>query len=404
MTTKWHSIGEADLRKGQSVLTRVDLNVPLMHGEISDDTRLRAILPTLKMILSSGAKPILLSHFGRPEIGANNEEYSTKIICTPLSRLIGAEVRHVGNSIGDQAKAAISDLPDGAVLVLENTRFHEGETANDPKFAKDLSALGDIFISDAFSAAHRAHASVVGIPRHLPSFAGLSMERELRILESLLNTPKRPIMAVVGGAKVSSKLGLLNFLISKMDHILVGGGMANTFLAAQGHEVGHSLVERDMIDLANEILAKASTAGCNIILPLDVVVAEKFEREVPNEVFDITSCPENGMILDAGPRTIAHLRDILDGVSSLIWNGPLGAFELEPFDKATTALAKIVGQKSKDGLLNSVAGGGDTVAALNKAGVAEEFGYVSTAGGAFLAWMEGKKLPGILALEVEEAK
>jgi len=392
----WKTLDDLDL-KGKTVLTRVDINVPVADGVVTDATRIERILPTVSDILAKGGKPVLMAHFGRPK-GQVVAEMSLRITLPTLEKVLGVPVRFAEDCIGLAAKKAVAALGTGEVLLLENTRFHAAETANDGAFAASLAALGDIYCNDAFSAAHRAHASTEAIARLLPSCAGRLMQAELEALEAALSAPERPVAAVVGGAKVSTKLELLGNLVSKVDHLVIGGGMANTFLAAQGVAVGKSLAEHDMTGTASEIIAKAEAAGCNIILPIDIVVAREFAANAANETLAATDCPQDAMILDAGPATVAAIAETFAECKTLIWNGPLGAFEIEPFDRATNAAARKAAELSRDGALVSVAGGGDTVAALKKAGVADDFTYISTAGGAFLEWMEGKTLPGVAAL------
>jgi phosphoglycerate kinase len=348
-------------------------------------------------IIARGGKVVLLAHFDRPK-GKVVPEMSLSHVKDALAAALGRKVVFGADCIGAPARAAITAAGQGDVVLLENTRFHAGEEKNDPALAAELAALGDIFVNDAFSAAHRAHASTEGIAKLMPKAAGRLMEAELRALEAALGTPQRPVVAVVGGAKVSTKLDLLGNLVGKVDHLVIGGGMANTFLVAQGVEVGKSLAERDMADTAREILAKAKAAGCAIHLPVDVVVAREFKAGAAHETVAAGACPADAMILDAGPQTVAALTKVFETCKSLIWNGPLGAFEIEPFNTATNAAAKVAADLTRAGKLISVAGGGDTVAALNQAGAAEEFTFISTAGGAFLEWMEGKTLPGVAAL------
>ncbi len=393
----WKTLDDMDL-DGKVVLTRVDINVPVENGVVTDDTRIQRIIPTIKDIIAKGGKPVLMAHFGRPK-GERVPDMSLSIVRPALEAALGLPVMFAEDCIGAPAKKAVSALEPGQVLLLENTRFHAGETTNDAGFSAALAALGDVFCNDAFSAAHRAHASTAGIARLLPSCAGRLMQAELSALEAALGDPDRPVVAVVGGAKVSSKLDLLGNLVSKVDHLVIGGGMANTFLAAQGIDVGKSLCEHDMTDTALEILGKAKDAGCEIILPSDVVVAWEFAAGARNETVPADACPADAMILDAGPETVARIGQTLETAKTLIWNGPLGAFEIEPFDMATNAAAAKAAELTRAGHLISVAGGGDTVAALNKADAAKDFTYISTAGGAFLEWMEGKELPGVAALQ-----
>jgi phosphoglycerate kinase len=389
----WKTLDDMDLA-GKTVLTRVDINVPMDAGRITDATRITRIVPTVRDILAAGGKPVLLAHFGRPK-GAYVPEMSLKPLVPALSEAFGVEVTFVERPSRD----ALDALPAGSVVLIENTRFSAMEEANDPKMAGFLASLGDVFCNDAFSAAHRAHASTEGVAHLLPSCAGRLMAAELRALEAALTDPKRPVVAVVGGAKVSTKLDLLSNLVEKVDHLVIGGGMANTFLAAQGFEIGTSLAERDMVETALDVLAKAAQQQCQIILPVDVIVAREFKAGAASSLHHAQDCPADAMILDAGPATVKLITDTLMGAETLIWNGPLGAFEIAPFDAATMAAAQAAASLTRDGQLVSVAGGGDTVAALNAAGVSQDFTYISTAGGAFLEWMEGKTLPGVAALE-----
>lgn len=397
----WKTIDDMDL-DGKVVLTRVDLNVPVEDGRVTDTTRIERVVPTLSDILAKGGKPVMLAHFGRPK-GQRVETMTLAQIRGDVERILGVPVRFAEDCIGDAAKAAIAELQAGEALLLENTRYHAGEEQNDPGFAAELAALGDVYVNDAFSAAHRAHGSTEGIARLLPSAAGRLMEAELEALESALGEPVRPVVAVVGGAKVSTKLELLGNLVRKVNILVIGGGMANTFLAAKGIDVGMSLAEHDMTDEAREIMAKAEEVACDILLPTDVVCATEFAAGVDNVTVDADACPADRMILDAGPASVATIAEAFDTARTLIWNGPLGAFEIEPFDAATNAAARMAAELTRSGQLVSVAGGGDTVAALNKAGVADDFSYISTAGGAFLEWMEGKELPGVAALEASGA-
>ncbi len=392
----WKTLDDMDLN-GKVVLTRVDINVPVEDGKVTDDTRIQRILPTLRDILAAGGKPVLLAHFGRPK-GQRVPEMSLSVVQPALEAALGHPVKFAEDCIGGPAKKAVAALQGGEVLLLENTRFHEGETKNEGLFAASLAALGNIYCNDAFSAAHRAHASTEALAHLLPSCAGRLMQAELSALEAALGDPERPLVAVVGGAKVSTKLDLLGNLVGRVNQLIIGGGMANTFLAAQGIDVGKSLAEHDMADTAREILAKAEDEGCEIVLPSDVVVAREFAVGAAHETVAADACPADAMILDAGPDTVARISEIFEAAKTLIWNGPLGAFEIEPFDAATNAAAKKAAELSAAGKLVSVAGGGDTVAALNKADAAEDFTYISTAGGAFLEWMEGKTLPGVAAL------
>ncbi len=383
---------------GKRVLVRVDLNVPMDAGKVTDTTRIERILPTIRELAAKDAKVILLAHFGRPK-GERVPDMSLQPVVRPLSELLGQAVDFADDCIGSAAEAAIAKMVDGGVLLLENTRFHTGEEKNDPDFAKALAANGDVYVNDAFSAAHRAHGSTEGIARLLPAYAGRTMQAELEALGSALGEPKRPVLAVVGGAKVSSKIDLLDNLVAKVDMLVIGGGMANTFLAAQGVDVGKSLCEHDLADTARKIMATAEESGCEIVLPVDAVVAREFKAGADNETVSLDAIPSDAMMLDVGHASIETVTKKIDAASTLVWNGPLGAFEIEPFDKATVAAARHAAAQTRAGKLNSVAGGGDTVAALNHAGVAAQFSYVSTAGGAFLEWLEGKELPGVKALE-----
>jgi phosphoglycerate kinase len=377
------------------VLVRVDINVPVENGTVTDATRIERIVPTVHDILARGAKPMLIAHFDRPK-GKVVPSMSLRVVVPALEAALGRKVRLIetlegAENLTEEARAA-------DVLLLENIRFHPGEEANDPDFAARLAALGDIYCNDAFSAAHRAHASTTALAHLLPACAGRLMQAELQALEAALGKPERPVVAVVGGAKVSTKLDLLGNLVEKVDTLVIGGGMANTFLAALGLDTGKSLCEHDMAGTAREIMARAGAAGCAILLPADVVVAREFAAGAAHEVVGAHACPPDAMILDAGPQAVARITAALDGAKTLIWNGPLGAFEIAPFDAATNAAARHAAKLTGEGRLISVAGGGDTVAALNRAGAAEGFTYISTAGGAFLEWMEGKELPGVAAL------
>ena len=391
------TLDDLDL-SGKRVLVRVDVNVPVSNGKVTDDTRIRAILPTVKDILAAGGKPILLAHFGRPK-GQVVPEMSLAVVRPALEAALGAPVAFAADCVGETAAAAVAALGAGETLLLENTRFHAGEEKNDPALAEEMAKLGDVYVNDAFSAAHRAHASTEGLARLLPSAAGRLMESELSALEKALAHPERPVTAVVGGAKVSTKLDLLSNLMEKVDAIVIGGGMANTFLAAQGVGVGKSLCEHDLLDTAREIMAKAEAQGCTLLLPADVVVAREFKANAASETVPASECPEDAMILDAGPQAVAAVAEQFEKSKTLVWNGPLGAFEIEPFNAATDAAATRAAELTAADRLLSVAGGGDTVAALNASGAAAKFSYVSTAGGAFLEWLEGKTLPGVAALE-----
>ncbi len=393
----WKSLDDMDLN-GKRVLVRVDINVPVSDGKVTDDTRIQRIVPTVRDILAAGGKPILLAHFGRPK-GERIAEMSLAQLVPALESAFGVPVRFAEDCVGPEAERAAAALTDGEVLLLENTRFHAAETKNSTELAEGMAKLGDVYCNDAFSAAHRAHSSTEALARLLPACAGRLMQQELSALENALGTPKRPVTAVVGGAKVSTKLDLLGNLIEKVDYLVIGGGMANTFLVAKGLDVGKSLAEHAMTDTANAIMAKADAAGCKIVLPVDIVVATAFEANAPHQTLPADQCPSDSMILDAGPDSVAAICEIFDKSETLIWNGPLGAFELTPFDAATNAAALKAAELTRAGQLISVAGGGDTVAALNASGAAQEFSYISTAGGAFLEWMEGKTLPGVAALE-----
>ncbi len=392
----WKTLDDMDLA-GQRVLVRVDVNVPIEGGRVTDATRIERIVPTVTDIADKGGRVILLAHFDRPK-GKVVPEMSLRQIIPALVQALGRNVAFADDCIGDAARAAVAALDDGQVLLLENTRFHAGEEANDAGFAEDLAALGDIYVNDAFSAAHRAHASTEALARLLPSAAGRLMAEELSALDKALGNPERPVVAVVGGAKVSTKLDLLSNLVEKVDTLVIGGGMANTFLAAQGIDVGKSLCEHDLAQTARDIAQKAADKGCTILLPRDVVVAREFKAGADSEVVMAENCPADAMILDAGPDSVAHVEMALENAKTLVWNGPLGAFEIAPFDRGTVAAARKAAELTRAGKLVSVAGGGDTVAALNAAGVSGDFSYVSTAGGAFLEWMEGKTLPGVKAL------
>lgn len=382
---------------GKRVLVRADLNVPVADGRVTDATRLTRLVPGLQDLARRGAKVIVLSHFGRPK-GAPVPEMSLKPVADALGAALGQSVAFAGDCAGDVAAKAVGALADGGILVLENLRFHKGEEKNDPALAAELAKLGDIFVGDAFSCAHRAHASTDAITRLLPSYAGPLLMVEINALRTALERPQRPTAAVVGGAKVSTKIPVLTNLMAKVDYLIIGGGMANTFLLANGHGIGKSLAEPDLIETAREIMASAKAKGCTIVLPVDGVVAAEFKAGAPNRVVSVNDVPADQMMLDVGPQSVAALAKVIEGCRTLLWNGPLGAFEIAPFGEGTFALARQAAAMTKAGKLVSVAGGGDTVAALNAAGVTDDFTYVSTAGGAFLEWLEGRELPGIAAL------
>jgi len=384
--------------KGKTVLLRADLNVPVKDGEVTDATRIERLVPTILDLTRRGAKVAVMSHFGRPK-GKPDPAFSLRPLAAPLSRAIGKPVAFAEDCVGPKAQQAVAALKPGEIVLLENLRFHSEEEANDAGFAKALAALGDLYVNDAFSAAHRAHASTEALAHLLPAAAGRLMQAELEALAAALETPQRPVAALVGGAKVSTKLDLLTFIVKKVDVLIIGGAMANTLLFAQGVAIGKSLCERDMQETARGILAKAEAAGSPLILPVDAVVARDFKAGAPSEVVAIDRVPEDAMILDIGPATVSAIEARLAGCRTLVWNGPVGAFETPPFDKGTVEIAKRVAELTKSGKLLSVAGGGDTVAALAHAGVTDDLSYVSTAGGAFLEWLEGRELPGVAALQ-----
>jgi phosphoglycerate kinase len=393
----FRKLEDADLQ-GKRALVRVDFNVPMEGGAISDDTRLRAALPTIHFLSMRGARVVLLAHFDRPK-GKRVPEMSLKPIAEPLSALLEQPVAFAGDCIGPDAAAVVDGLEPGGVALLENLRYHAGEEANDPAFAAELAKLGDLYVDDAFSAAHRAHASTEGLARLLPAYPGLAMQRELEALDAALGNPKRPVLGIVGGSKVSTKLDLLKNLVTRLDKLAIGGGMANTFLYAQGHDVGASFCEKELAETAREIIRLAGQSNCKLFLPLDIVVAHRAAPGEAARVRGLGEIDDDERILDAGPETIERLQRAMANSATLIWNGPLGVFEIPPFDMATVAAARYAAQLAKAGKIIAVAGGGDTVAALNHAGVAADFTFVSTAGGAFLEWMEGKELPGVAALE-----
>lgn len=394
--TAFRTLDDADVR-GKRVLLRVDLNVPMEEGRVTDATRIERALRTINEIAENGGRIVLLSHFGRPK-GQRVDEDSLRHVVPTLEHYLKRKIAFAEDCVGEDAARVVGALKDGDVALLENTRFHKGEEKNAEEFAQALAKNGDIFVSDAFSAAHRAHASTEGITHILPAFAGRAMQAELEALQSALASSQRPVMAIVGGAKVSTKLELLGNLVEKADYLVIGGGMANTFLAAQGKAVGKSLCEHDLAHAARDILAKAEKVGCKIVLPIDATVAQKFEAHAPSHIVSVDHVGENDMILDVGPKSIGHVESLLAKCKTLVWNGPFGAFELPPFDEGTNAVAQTAARLTVEGKLLSIAGGGDTVAALNQAHAAQEFSYVSTAGGAFLEWLEGKTLPGVAAL------
>ncbi len=384
--------------KGKRVLLRVALNVPMEQGRVSDTTRLERVAPTINEISGKGGKVILLAHFGRPK--RREPKDSLKPVAAALAEVIGKPVAFAEDCIGEPAQTAIAAMKDGDILCLENTRFHKEEEKNDPAFAAELAKLGDIWVNDAFSAAHRAHASTEGLGHRLPAYAGRTMQAELDALGRALESPTKPVIAIIGGAKVSTKIELLENLVSKVDALVIGGGMANTFLHAQGVGIGKSLAEKDLAATALRIIDKAEAANCAIILPVDAVVAYHFAAKSPSHAYGLDAIPQDGMILDVGPQSIERIHAAIDDAATLVWNGPLGAFETPPFDRGTVLAARHAAARTRERKLISVAGGGDTVAALNQAGVAGDFTYVSTAGGAFLEWMEGKPLPGVEVLKI----
>ena len=395
MAGNFRTLDDVDVR-GKRVLLRVDLNVPMENGRVTDTTRLERVAPTIAEISKNGGKVILLSHLGRPK--GRDEKESLKPVATALSHVLGKPVGFADDCIGEPAAKAVAAMKDGDILCLENTRFHKEEEKNDPAFVAELAKLGDLWVNDAFSAAHRAHASTEGLGHKLPAYAGRSMQAELDALTKALEAPAKPVIAIIGGAKVSTKIELLENLVTKVDALVIGGGMANTFLHAQGIPTGKSLAEKELAPTALRIIEKASAANCAIILPVDAVVAFHFAANAPAHAYGLDAIPTDGMILDVGPQSSARIHAAIDDAATLVWNGPLGAFELSPFDRGTVAAARHAAERTKAKRLISVAGGGDTVAALNQAGVAADFSYVSTAGGAFLEWMEGKPLPGVEVL------
>jgi phosphoglycerate kinase len=395
---KFRTLDDVDV-KGKRVLLRVDLNVPMENGRITDATRLERVAPTISEISDKGGKVILLAHFGRPK-GRDTKD-SLKPVAAELARILKKPVGFADDCIGEIAEKAVAAMKDGDILCLENTRFYKEEEKNDPGFVEALAKHGDIWVNDAFSAAHRAHASTEGLGRKLPAHAGRTMQAELDALDKALEAPTKPVVAIIGGAKVSTKIDLLENLVTKVDALVIGGGMANTFLHAQGIGIGKSLAEKDLAATALRIMEKAEAANCAIILPVDAVVAFHFAANSPSHAYGLDAIPADGMILDIGPRSIARVQAAIDDAATLVWNGPLGAFEMTPFDRGTMLAAKHAAERTKAKKLISVAGGGDTVAALNQAGVSGDFSYVSTAGGAFLEWMEGKPLPGVQVLKTK---
>jgi phosphoglycerate kinase len=393
--SSFRTLDQADV-KGKRVLLRVDLNVPMENGKVTDATRIERVAPTITELADKGGKVIILAHFGRPK-GPDPKE-SLKPVAAAVEQVVKRPVGFAEDCIGAKAEAAVAAMKPGDILCLENTRFHKGEEKNDPAFVAELAKLGELWVNDAFSAAHRAHASTEGLGHKLPAFAGRTMQAELEALDKALGKPTRPVVAIVGGAKVSTKLDLLENLIAKVQGLIIGGAMANTFLHAQGLGVGKSLVEKDLAATARRILAKAESSGCAIILPVDAIVAYHFQANAPSQAYGVDAIPADGMMLDVGSQSIERIMGAIDDASTLVWNGPMGAFEMQPFDRGTVEVARHAAARTRSGKLISVAGGGDTVAALNAAGVANQFTYVSTAGGAFLEWMEGKPLPGVEVL------
>lgn len=396
MASNFKTLDDVDV-SGKRVLLRVDLNVPMENGKVGDATRLERIAPTINEISGKGGKVILLAHFGRPK--GRDEKDSLKSVADELAIVLGQSVAFADDCVSAIAEKAVAAMKNGDILCLENTRFHDEEETNDPAFVAQLAKLGDIWVNDAFSAAHRAHASTEGLGQKLPAYAGRTMQAELVALNKALDAPQKPVIAIIGGAKVSTKIDLLENLVTKVDTLVIGGGMANTFLHAQGINVGKSLCEKDVAPTALKIIEAAKAANCELILPVDAIVAHQFKANAPSHVCGFDAVPADGMILDIGPQSIARIHAAIDEAATLVWNGPLGAFEIAPFDRGTVEAAKHAAQRTKAERLVSVAGGGDTVAALNHAGVAGDFTYVSTAGGAFLEWMEGKPLPGVEVLK-----
>ncbi|HMJ44062.1 MAG TPA: phosphoglycerate kinase [Pseudolabrys sp.] len=398
MSNAFRTLDHADV-KGKRVLMRVDLNVPYENGVVSDATRIERAAPSITELADKGAKVILLSHFGRPK--GRDASQSLKPVAAEVAHTIKRPIKFVDDCVGEKAERAVAAMRNGDILCLENTRFYPGEEKNDPAFVAQLARLGDLFVNDAFSVSHRAHASTEGLSHVLPAFAGRTLQAELEAFEKVLDKPTRPVVAIVGGAKISTKLDLLSNLLAKVDVLIIGGAMANTFLMAQGKAVGRSLVERDLLDTAQKIMDQAKAAKREIVLPVDAVVAEKFEANAPSRVVDVDHVGDADMILDIGPKSIEQAISVLARAKTLVWNGPFGAFEMEPFDTGTVEVAKAAAELTQAGKLVTVAGGGDTVAALNVAGVVDRFTYVSTAGGAFLEWLEGKPLPGVEVLRIK---
>jgi phosphoglycerate kinase len=398
MSNTFRTLDHADV-KGKRVLMRVDLNVPVENGVVSDATRIERTAPSITELADKGAKVILLSHFGRPK--GRDAANSLKPVAAELAHTIKRPIKFVDDCIGEKAERAVAAMRNGDILCLENTRFYPGEEKNDPAFVAALAKLGDLFVNDAFSVSHRAHASTEGLSRLLPAYAGRTLQAELEAFEKVLDKPGRPLAAIVGGAKISTKLDLLSNLLERVDVLIIGGAMANTFLMAQGKAVGRSLVERDLLDTAQKIMDQAKAAKREIVLPVDAVVAEKFEAHAPSRVVGVDAVRGADMILDIGPKSIEHVISVLARAKTLVWNGPFGAFEMEPFDTGTVSVAEAAAELTQAGKLVTVAGGGDTVAALNVAGVVDRFSYVSTAGGAFLEWLEGKPLPGVEVLRIK---
>ena len=398
MSNSFRTLDHADV-KGKRVLMRVDLNVPYENGVVSDATRIERAAPSITELADKGAKVILLSHFGRPK--GRDAANSLKPVAAEVAHTIKRPIKFVGDCIGEVAERAVAAMHSGDIICLENTRFHAGEEKNDPAFVAQLARLGDLFVNDAFSVSHRAHASTEGLSHVLPAYAGRTLQAELEAFEKVLDKPTRPVAAIVGGAKISTKLDLLSNLLAKVDVLIIGGAMANTFLLALNKPVGKSLVERDLLDTARKIMDEAKAAKREIVLPVDVVVAQKFEANAPSRVVEVDQVGDNDMILDIGPKSIEQVVAVLKRAKTLVWNGPFGAFEMQPFDKGTVTVAQAAAELTESGKLVTVAGGGDTVAALNVAGVVDRFTYVSTAGGAFLEWLEGKALPGVEVLRVK---